>query len=205
MNDVMQNPNSTVTSTSETFTSRANVIFIGGFLDRFSHLVMNYSEYFRCAYPEYDTFYFEHDQRRQVVAAVAAIKAAAPTAPVTLVGHSWGAVTAVKAANELARQGIEVEQLVTIDPVSRKRVSVLAKATAWVNVNAAPATSNGWNGDYYAALGGKWGDWPRGRAAVHYWAPCHHNEFTGLVEYVSLHGQCALDCLAGSRKAESHS
>jgi pimeloyl-ACP methyl ester carboxylesterase len=177
-------------------------VFIGGLFDRVSRIVFCYRKRFHSNYPQHTTFYFEYDQQKEIVAAVIAARNGHPGEIFNLIGHSWGAVTAIEAANELRNKGIDVDQVITIDPVSRKRTGVTATATTWINVNAAPATSNGWNGDYYATLGGKWNDWPRGKANVHYWAPCHHNEFAGLVEYVALHGKCALDCLAESGKAE---
>lgn len=175
-------------------------IFIGGFLDRSSHIVCNYRKMFRQVYQRHTTFYFEYDQCREIIAAVVMARTADPAASIKLVGHSWGAVTAINAANQLAAKGIHVDHVITIDPVGRKRVGVAASATAWINVNAAPATSNGWNGDYYALLGGKWDDWPRGKASVHLWAPFHHNEFGGLLEYVALDGECAFNCLVERRR-----
>jgi pimeloyl-ACP methyl ester carboxylesterase len=178
-------------------------IFIGGFLDRSSHIVSCYRKAFRQNYPRQTTFYFEHDQLKEIISAVLIAKTANAVSAINLIGHSWGAVTAIRAANTLADKGISVDQVITIDPVGRRRISVMANTTAWINVNAAPATSNGWNGDYYATLGGKWGDWPRGKARVHYWAPCHHNEFASLLEYVELGGKCALNYLASAGRIET--
>jgi pimeloyl-ACP methyl ester carboxylesterase len=178
--------------------SGAIAIFIGGFLDRSSRIVACYRKTFRRNYPRFTTFYFEHDQLREIISTVSTAKTANTVSAINLIGHSWGAVTAIRAANRLATKGINVDQVITIDPVGHGRISVATSTTAWINVNAAPAASNGWNGDYYAALGGKWGDWPRGKACVHYWAPCHHNEFAGLLEYVALDSQCALSHLIGA-------
>ncbi len=177
-------------------------IFIGGLLDRSSRIVSYYQKAFRIKYPHRTAFYFEHDQHKEIVSAVKTLVACKAVGSINLIGHSWGALTAIIAANELGKEGISVDQVITIDPVSRKRVGVITSATKWINVNAAPATSNGWNGDYWAIVGSKWDDWPRGKAAVHYWAPCHHNEFASLFEYVSLDAHCALDCLLSADRTE---
>lgn len=193
-----------VTLIADPFVSDAAiVIFIGGCLDRYSQIVSSYRKSFRLQNPHHTTFCFEHDQPEEIISAVITAKTGTVVTSISLIGHSWGAITAIKVANGLAEKGIIVDQVITIDPVARRRISVGSSSTRWINVNAAPAISNGWNGDYYATLGGKWGDWPRDKATVHYWAPCHHNEFASLVEYVSVHGKCALDCLTGSSTAES--
>ena len=177
-------------------------IFIGGFLDRRSRIVCDYRKFFRLNNPHHTTFYFEHDQCKDIIAAVISARTGTAVTCINLIGHSWGGVTAIAAANELAEKAVNVTQVITIDPVARKRICVSSTATRWINVNAAPATSNGWNGDYYATLGGKWGDWPRDKAAMHYWAPCHHNEFAGLIEYVSVHGKCAAAYLTESSEMQ---
>lgn len=178
-------------------------IFIGGLLDRSSCIVFNYRKMFLRAFPARTTFYFEHDQRREIIATIMAAREGHAACKFNLIGHSWGAVTAIRAANALAAKGIDVEQVITVDPVSRTRIAVMSRSTAWINVNAAPATSNGWSGDYYANLGGKWNDWPRDKATVHYWAPFHHNEFASLFEYVSLDAHCGLHCLIGTGRDAS--
>ena len=170
-------------------------IFIGGFLDRLSRIVTSYRKAFSRKYPDHVTCYFEHYQYAEIIAAAMLARSGNAVASINIIGHSWGAVTGIKVANALAANGVIVDQVITIDPVARNRVSVLARATSWINVTAAPATSNGWDGDYYATLGGRWADWPHDKAAVHYWAPFHHNEFACLLEYVSLDAKCALSCL----------
>jgi pimeloyl-ACP methyl ester carboxylesterase len=150
---------------------------------------------FRRRYPHHTTCYFEYDQFEEIVSAVLAVKTGNAVRTINLTGHSWGAVTAIRVANQLAAKSVHVDHVITVDPVGHRRISVAASTTAWINVVAAPAVSNGWNGDYYATLGGKWGDWPRGKALVHYWAPCHHNEFAGVLEYVAVDGTCALNYL----------
>jgi hypothetical protein len=175
-------------------------VFIGGLFDKTSRIVAAYCKRFHRSYPHHTIFYFEYDQHQEIIVTVKAVKAGGAAGVVNLIGHSWGAVTAIKAANELARNGINADHLITIDPVSRKRIGLTTSVIKWTNVSATPATSNGWDGDYWAILGGKWHDWPRGKATVHYWAPCHHNEFASLLEYVSLDAHCALDCLISAAR-----
>jgi len=199
-----QDTNLVTSPTPDGFGSNRVVnVFIGGLLDRSSGIVRAYQKSFSLRYPHHTSFYFEHDQCREVISCVKTAVADNAAGSINLIAHSWGAVTAIKAANELAREGIKVDQVITIDPVSRKRIGVTDKSTRWINVNAVPATSNGWNGDYWATVGGKWDDWPRGKAAVHYWAPCHHNEFASLFEFISLDAHCALHSLINPDRAIS--
>jgi len=48
--------------------------------------------------------------------------------PVILVGHSWGAVTAIKAAQWAKRRSLPLALLVTVDPVGRPRLPVRSAA-----------------------------------------------------------------------------
>lgn len=183
-------------------------IFIGGFLDKYTGLVVLYRQAFGKQHPDRTTCCFEHNQRRQIIATVSEAKAANPRLVVNLVGHSWGAATAVKVVNELSKRGLDIDLLITIDPVCRRKLGVDSAVTRWINVNAAPATSNGWDGDNYATLGGKWGHWPtrcsaRHGNAEHCDAPFHHNEFTALFEYAPPGASSALDYLLRSCQPRS--
>lgn len=179
-------------------------IFVGGFLDKYTGLVIGYQRAYGEAHLQRNTCYFEHHQGRGIFALVTAAKAADPQLVVNLVGHSWGAATAIRVSNALARRGCDVDLLITIDPVCRKKLAMESATTRWVNVNAAPATSNGWRGDRYASLGGKWGNWPARCNARHCDAPFHHNEFATLFHYAPAGASSALaQLLQSSRPSQA--
>ena len=61
--------------------------------------------------------------------------------PVNVVGHSWGGPDAYNAAAAAATDGLKIDNLVTLDPVSGPSRAVYGPphATTWMNVYAAPA------------------------------------------------------------------
>ncbi len=56
--------------------------------------------------------------------------------PVNIMGHSWGGAAATRLANELSAEGVEVNVVVTLDPVSRwwNRQDVKDPDTRWINM-----------------------------------------------------------------------
>jgi RHS repeat-associated protein len=58
-----------------------------------------------------------HRQFSWALAEILKAHAAAPCEPIFIVGHSWGAATALKLAVELKERGIQIDGLITIDPV----------------------------------------------------------------------------------------
>jgi pimeloyl-ACP methyl ester carboxylesterase len=59
-----------------------------------------------------------HRQRDWVIDQIKKAKAANPCEPVILVGHSWGGQSAIDIANALKSSGIDVDLIVSIDPVN---------------------------------------------------------------------------------------
>ena len=64
--------------------------------------------------------------------------------PVNIVGHSWGGPDAYNAAAAAATDGLKVDNLVTLDPVSGPIGAVYGAphAKTWMNVYAAPAETD---------------------------------------------------------------
>lgn len=76
---------------------------------------------------------------------------------VTLIGHSWGADTAVYAV--ACKTAATLDLLVTLDPVSRKNAPTVAPSNVrrWVNVHLRYAAANPWNwSNIVARIGGPW-------------------------------------------------
>jgi RHS repeat-associated protein len=170
-------------------------VFVGGAGDGRSQIVASYQRAFAKAHPTRKSLYFEHDQSDDIIKAVQAAIAANKFEPINIIGHSWGGSTAASVSRDLKAANVDVSLLVTIDPVSRREIQ--GAAGRWLNVNAAPSESNGWAGDRWARLGGKWGNWPSGKANSHYDAPYHHNEFGDLFEFSPMGGQSASQVLLG--------
>jgi pimeloyl-ACP methyl ester carboxylesterase len=170
-------------------------VFIGGGGDSVSRIVASYHEAFAAAHPRRMTLYFRRSMRLAALAAIRAAAAAKPGERIHLIGHSYGGAVATWLSRQLARDGIDVDLLVTIDPVSRAWTRLPGVARRWINVNARPPGFNGFDGDAWALLGGKWGDWPRTVGSECYDAPFHHNQFGALLEYRPVDAPGALQVL----------
>lgn len=85
------------------------------------------------------TRYLPNAQLAQIVDAIR--EGNATGGPVNIVGHSWGGPDAYNAAAAAATDGLTVDNLVTLDPVSGPSGAVYGPANAktWMNVYAAPA------------------------------------------------------------------
>lgn len=93
-----------------------------------------------------------------------------PDENVNIIGHSRGAAAAVRLANELHEYGVHVDNLVTLDPVSRKstRQKLSDDTTNWTNISVALEARIGGmltgpgpvNPDWIATVGGAWGPQP---------------------------------------------
>lgn len=178
-------------------------VFIGGANDANSEIVKSYEkEYARINAGQRDSIYFEHSQREEAIKAIQEAKKKNPCEPINIIGHSWGGASAAAVSQELSNQGIQVDLLVTVDPVGREYSRKEGKAKIWQNINATPSSDNGFSGDRWARWGGKWGDWPNGKANYHYDAPYHHNEFGDLFENVPEGGKSGRQRLQESNSTE---
>lgn len=129
-------------------------IFVGGAGDSRSRIVASYQQAYAQANPGRSSLYFEWDQLAQLIEAVRAARERNKCEPINIVGHSYGGSGAASASRDLQAAGVDVNALVTIDPVSRWWSRGPGAAANWVNVNAAPSSSNGFAGDTWASWGG---------------------------------------------------
>lgn len=126
-------------------------LFIGGLGDAwFSRIIARYAADYAALNPGCECSYHSWYALRAVRARLAALPA---DAHVTLVGHSYGADTALHAARARA-----VDVLIGIDPVGRLRpawATVRPHARLWLNIRAEPSSANRTTDDTIAAIGGK--------------------------------------------------
>lgn len=173
-------------------------IFIGGNNDDDSRIVNSYFTDFTKLHPDRNTAYFTWNQQSEIIALVNKIRAeCGDDEPINLVGHSWGGATAANVAEALGKDGVDL--LITIDPVSRiwSRPGDLSdNVGTWIDVNATPSDGNA--SDLLARLGGKWGDWPDGRADDYYTVDANHENFRALMEAAPSSGGSAATVLGGS-------
>lgn len=170
-------------------------VFVGGAMDGTSRIVASYRDAYAAAYADRASSYFEWDQGSTAIEAILAARRNNKCEPINIIGHSYGGSTAASISRALKEAGIDVNLLITVDPVGRIWSRGPGAAGTWANVNAAPSSSNGFTGDAWASLGGKWGDWPKGKANPYYEAPFHHNEFGSMLEFVPPGGKSALQLL----------
>ncbi|MBO9707336.1 MAG: RHS repeat-associated core domain-containing protein [Caulobacter sp.] len=152
-------------------------IFVGGFNDANSRIVKSYSEAYKLAHPDRTVLYFEHRQGRLIQNAINA--GSKDGEPVNLIGHSYGASTAGKAAD--AATGT-VTNLVTIDPVGRSGTLGGKKpgnVENWMNVVADPSNPN--KSDLVASLGGKPSSLPVESADSNVVVDANHENFPDMM------------------------
>ncbi len=95
--------------------------------------------------------------------------------PVIVIGHSWGGSRAIKA---VAAAGVQVDLLVTIDPVGNDFSGIATdKIGSWVNITADPSSPDG--SDTIAAIGGKTRG--LGKADVNLTFDRNHDQFPQLM------------------------
>jgi len=127
-------------------------VFIGGGGDDwFTHIVEDYEAAYRRLNPDCVTYYYSWTQQFAVGRLLASLPQGAH---VTVVGHSYGGDCAFSAV-----QKRQVDVLVSIDPVGRRRpswVSIRSKAKVWLNVRAEPDAGHRTTDDTIAAIGGKY-------------------------------------------------
>jgi hypothetical protein len=150
-------------------------IFLGGALDRdSSHIVRDYADRFQQAHPETNVHYFPNDDCE---GPLNTIRNAPAGAPVNLVGHSWGAQSAALCIAGMARTGIHVNNLITVDPVGRLPIPDGFRDAAgnWINITATPSAPD--RSDTVAKVGGKGSNLPVDQADTHYSIDANHREF----------------------------
>jgi hypothetical protein len=115
---------------------------------------------------------------------------------VSIVGHSWGAWTGVNLSQQLAQNGIPVQNLITLDGVRRLDGAPDANASFWTNVTATPETRN--LSDSIASIG---------RALAPFWSikadttidtRLSHDESVRMIQAQNSDGVSALSTLGNS-------
>ena len=119
------------------------------------------------------TLYFPNGRKAEVLKAIAAHQ---DGGPVNIVGHSWGGTDAYNAGAVARREGLHVDNVVTIDPVGGN--FFLAgrepgeRPRNWTNVAAHPVEPD--ESDAMAALGGKPSELPVTEADRQYSVKANH-------------------------------
>ncbi len=176
---------------------RPTVIFVGGAMDGANQNVLRPSAEFRAANPGIDTYYFPHDDAEGLRLLIDSLPAGTYT---SLVGHSWGGDTAAAVAAVLGRDGRQIDNLVTIDPVRREAdapdtnlySAIRAGAADWTNVNA---TGGGrWDrSNIIAGLGRDYGAGLESYAHRFIDAPVSHRQFGVMLDARGADGLSAMD------------
>lgn len=83
--------------------------------------------------PTLQVEYRGHEQEDLILSQIILKVKADPSLVVNITGHSWGGQTAIRVTTKLARVGISVNELITLDPVS---LTYMSEPTpyVWVNV-----------------------------------------------------------------------
>ncbi|WP_397404456.1 hypothetical protein [Phenylobacterium sp.] len=121
---------------------RGTDIFIGGFLDDKETGVSGALRQYKDAYAKETgrrVAYFPNARTGEVVEAIRAANRLG--GPVNVVGHSYGGPDAFNATVRAGREGLRVDNLVTVDPVTAFRAAPERGRPlgVWTNVKAAPA------------------------------------------------------------------
>ena len=148
---------------------RKMVIWVGGAGDgpgRSNQTVYDIYENYTGILGEGNILFFTHRQHKELEET---LKANAD-AEITLVGHSWGAATAAR----VVARGDHVEELITVDGVSRRRPdygAVAENSGNWINYDSIKFEDRS---DFISWLGGRWDDAPKGFANEHIRARSSH-------------------------------
>jgi pimeloyl-ACP methyl ester carboxylesterase len=153
-----------------------HVIFIGGLADKSMGIVKNYQNEFAFEYSKYSSEYFQWHEKKELIVRIKSIKEGFHK-KIVLIGHSYGGATATQVLKQ-----IEVDLLITIDPVCRIWSKDTPKVKRWININAIPKKYN--ISDYIALLGGKWGKSVKKRADEYYDVESNHGSFWKMMEKI---------------------
>ena len=124
------------------------VVFIGGAMDSvYLNMSKVHDQYEKTSPPnsylpfDQDILYFFYPEGDQIKAEMAILEKVIlqPKTPITIIGHSYGGDTACRIARNLSEHGLNINLLVTLDPVSNRGrfTSALAKpgdSTRWINI-----------------------------------------------------------------------
>jgi len=102
--------------------------------------------------------FFKHSESQRLQAAITEMRKENPDEPIVLMGHSWGGASATKSQRQLSNKGIDVDYLITVDPVSWfKGASGKSKGSSTKWINMFPVKRNRFKiGDFVTTLGNAW-------------------------------------------------
>lgn len=177
---------------------RPLIILIGGAADRTLRKVGRVADWLRDR-PDAEAREVHYVFHWQKGAVLSLIEAQPPGRPIRLIGHSWGGHAAARVAAALGRQGRQVALLVTIDPVTRGigpgfLAAVKAGAHRWINARAGGGEGFDYS-DLVAAIGGAYGEAPRGHADLHLVLPHPHAAFAAMLQCRLPEGPSLLDLI----------
>ena len=140
------------------------ILFIGGAMDDVYRPLLNgvFIPYYQKHAAYQDCFYATHAAIPQILNLVMYWHSFGQK--IALVGHSWGGNSALKVARKIAGQmgdGITIELLVTLDPVSRRyfqrNIVKPVNVKRWLNVHIDYSRASMEYSNLVARLGGCWG------------------------------------------------
>ncbi len=128
------------------------------------------------------TEYFGNAKTGQVMRVVR--EANATGGPVNLVGHSWGGTDAYNVASQARREGLRIDNVLTLDPVGgglrlAGRDPGRPEPGTWTNVTANPRQVG--FADLVAAIGGKPSELPLGEASQYSSVRAGHEDVDAMM------------------------
>jgi thioesterase domain-containing protein len=168
------------------------VIYFGGGADGYgANIVKGYAE------ARGGSFY-RHYQRRAALREIRQVSASGE--PIVIVGHSWGGWSAAQVAAEATLEGIEIDLLITIDPVGRlpkRSIDALERMNAlWANI------SRNWKNEDEKTRGDRIADWGErlggetqvSKADVNEMSRAHHEDFSKMMDELNAPAMtCQID------------
>ena len=156
-------------------------IYIGGGGDAITGIVRGFADRQRDANPGRDIRYFSYSDIGGIDRALR--EPVQPGEPLNLIGHSWGGSVAIERA---ATPGVEIDNLITIDPVGAvDQHFELDNVGNWVNVMAEPSAEGREFGDLVASVGRAFGTTsPQvlGQADVTLQSTASHGHFRSMMD-----------------------
>ena len=172
-------------------------VFIGGAGDFKTKLVKRYQEAFEARHKTRSVFYFEHTKFGQALSVLNTLPAGQD---INLIGHSYGAATAVRLAKNSDKT---INTLIGVDPVNKLIVSkgpkVLKDVRRIVMVTATGTENRLYDGNTIALVGRVFGGGVptsfKHDIALQIHAPFAHYNFDALMEYKNPKGISAAHIL----------
>lgn len=142
-------------------------------------IVQNYAAIQQQNNPNRDIRYFGYTESNDIY--FAAIEELNDGEPLNIIGHSLGGKVAIDLAQSLSGTSLEIDTLVTIDPVGNGATKLWGDNIGqWMNVTATPSEGN--FSDGVARLGRFWlGTADPGAADSNVESSAHHGDFQAMM------------------------